>query len=189
MLTVIRNIHLYTAFVIASFLLMYFLTGAVMIMGSIFPRNYKTFTEKVAIKNNQTEMETLVEICKQYNIYGDQSSNTDSKGRRNYSYFRPGYRAEISFMESEDFVLIKINEGTFASVMNDFHRLRGYKGNWTHVIWSLLYDLCCIALFVFAITGVYLWWKIETKKLIGVMFLLISTGITAFTIWYIIIIS
>jgi len=188
MLTVIRNIHLYTAFVIASFLLMYFLTGAVMITGSIFPRNYKTLSEKFAIKNNQTEMETLGEICKQYNIYGNQSKSADLNGR-NYSYYRPGYRAEISFMESENFVLIKIDEGTFASVMNDFHRLRGYEGTWTHVIWSLLYDLCCIALFIFAFTGVYLWWKMETKKLMGVIFLLTSTAITAFTIWYIIALS
>lgn len=101
---------------------MYFLTGAVMITGSIFPRNYKTFTKKIAIKNNQTEKETLGEICKQYNIYGDQSKSADLN-RRNYSYYRPGYRAEISFKESENFVSVKIDEGTFASVMNDFHRL------------------------------------------------------------------
>ena len=62
MFTAIRKIHLYTAFVIASFLLMYFLTGAVMIMDDYFHRmNTKDFSEKVQIKNGRTEAETVAE--------------------------------------------------------------------------------------------------------------------------------
>ena len=63
---IIRQIHLYASFIIASFLLMYFLTGAVMIMGEIFPRkNVKSITEKVGLKANQTEEETVNSISVQ----------------------------------------------------------------------------------------------------------------------------
>jgi hypothetical protein len=189
MFKIVRNIHLYSAFVIAPFLLMYLLTGAVMIT-DIFPQmTSNILTEKIAIKYNQTETETITEICKQHNIYGEQSIDTGTNGMRNYLFFRPGYRAELTFTVPESFVLVKIDEGTFGSVMNDFHRIRGYNGSWTHILWSILYDLCCMALLIFAFTGVYLWWKMEPKKLTGVIFLLISTGITAFTIAYIIALS
>ena len=46
--------------------------------------------------------------------------------------------------------------------MNDFHRLRAYTVD--HKVWAVFYDLSCIALFVFAFTGVYLWWKLEEKS-------------------------
>ena len=126
MFVLIRKIHLYSAFVIASFLLMYFLTGAVMIMENLFPRmNVKTFTEKIAIKENRPEAQTIDEICKRYDIKGEKSGKDDENGRRNYSFFRPGYRAELFFSNRGDTVQVRIMEGTFASVMNDFHRLRG----------------------------------------------------------------
>lgn len=184
---VIRKLHLYASFVIASFLLMYFLSGAVMIMGNIFPRkNVKTLFEKVALKNNQVEAEAIKEIFRQYDIHGVESKITNANGGRNYNFIRPGYRAEIIFVEGKDSIKVNIKEGTFWSAMNDFHRLRGYTGSWTHKVWAVLYDLSCIALLVFAFTGVYFWWKLERKKLLGTIFIFASTGITVFTIWYLV---
>jgi hypothetical protein len=185
MFKLIRKIHLYTAFVISSFLLMYFLTGAVIVM-DIFPTmNFQILSEKMAIKNNQTEAEIINKICKQYDIYGEKSSSASVNGKKTVSFFRPAYRAEIFFMNNEDSVQVKIKEGGFGSVMHDFHQLKGYKGSWPHLIWALLYDLSCIALLIFAFTGVYLWWKLERNKWMGIILLFASTGITAFTIWYI----
>jgi hypothetical protein len=67
--------------------------------------------------------------------------------------------------------------------MNDFHRLRGFNGV-ARVVWGVMYDLSCIALFLFGLSGLYLWWKLEKEKLAGVLFFLASTAITIFTIWY-----
>lgn len=189
MFRVIRKIHLYTSFVIASFLLMYFLTGAVMVFDDVFNRmDTKNFSEKVAIKNNRTETQTVAEICRHYNISGEESVNRNNN-ENSYSYFRPGYKAELFFSKKDTSVYVKIQKGNFGRVMNDFHRLRGYKGSWTHIVWAFLYDLSCIALLIFAFSGIYLWWKLERKKQIGIIFLFASTGITVFTIWYIFLIS
>lgn len=182
---VIRKLHLYASFVIASFLLMYFLSGAIMIMENIFPRkNVKTLSEKVALKSNKAEAEAINEISSRYNIHGRESNITNANGGRNYTFIRPAYRADIIFVEGKDSIKVNIKEGTFWSAMNDFHRLRGYAGSWTHKVWAMLYDLSCIALLVFAFTGVYLWWKLERKKRLGTIFIFASTGITVFTIWY-----
>ena len=107
---VIRKLHLYASFVIASFLLMYFLTGAIMIMGNIFPRkNVKTLSEKVALKNNQTDAEAVNEISKLYDIHGSETRITSANGGRNYNFTRPGYRAEIIFVEGTDSIKVNID--------------------------------------------------------------------------------
>ena len=95
MYSVIRKIHLYSAFVVASFLLMYFMTGATIITEGIFPRmRVETVTGKIAARNDQTETETVNEIGKRYDIHGEKTGRRGTNGKTNYSFLRPGYRAE-----------------------------------------------------------------------------------------------
>jgi len=184
---IIRRIHLNAAFVTSVFLMMYFLSGLFLIMGGTFPRALKeTLSEQVAVPAGRTESENITEICKRYNIYGEETVKPIAGNKKSYAYFRPAYRAEILLDGSGSTARVKISEGTFWSAMNDFHRLRGYAGSWTHRLWSLFYDLSCISLVVMALTGAYLWWKMERKKRLGIIFLFISTGLTVFTVMYLI---
>ena len=182
--SIVRKLHLYASFVIASFLLMYFLTGAVIIMNKVFPRKNTTLSENVALKTGQAPEDAIKEIISRYNIHGNETRTTGPNGFT-YTFIRPAYRSDITFVDKEGNFRVNIRKGTFWAAMNDFHRLRGYSG-WAHKIWAVLYDLSCIALIVFALSGIYLWWKLERKKIPGAIFLLISSGITVFTIWYLI---
>lgn len=159
-----------------------------MILEDLFPRkSEKTFVQKIAIdEKTRTKGEEGVirDICEKYNISGKLNIN-ETPGQKTYNYKRPGYRADIVLKSLEDSVRIKVVNNNLASAMNDLHRLHGYQGNWINIICALMYDLCCIALLAFAFTGVYLWWKLEKNKLPGLIFLLISSGLTVFTIWYI----
>jgi uncharacterized iron-regulated membrane protein len=184
MYTLLRNIHLYSAFIIASFLLMYFVTGGVMILESAFPRKSKETTlQTVPVEKNDSEEQIIRDLRTRFSIHGDLRITTSRGGNKVYRFLRPGYGAELRRVHV-DSVQVSIKEGTIGSVMNDFHRLRGYEGNWIHVLWAFLYDLSCISLLVFSFSGVYLWWKMEKIKKTGVAFLLVSTAITAFTIIY-----
>lgn len=184
MYTLLRKIHLYSAFIVATFLLMYFVTGGVMVMESLFPRVSKNTILQTVSTNRNTSEETIIkDIAATFNIHGELRTRIPPNGNKVYSFSRPGYKAELSRVHA-DSVRVSIREGTFASVMNDFHRLRGYEGSWHHFIWAFLYDLSCVSLLVFAITGICLWWKLEKKKMIGVLFLTTSTGLTALTIAY-----
>ena len=183
----IRRIHLYASFVTATFLLMYFLTGAFMIMGKLFPRGFtETLSEQVTVNAGMPEADIIASICNQYNIHGEVTIKNLQDNKKIYNYFRPGYRAEILVNEAVGTARVKVSQGKFPAVMNDFHRLSGYTGSWIHQLWSLWYDITCISLIVMALTGVYLWWKLERKKKTGIIFIFVSTGITVFTIMYIV---
>ncbi|MDH3445297.1 MAG: hypothetical protein OEN50_15335, partial [Deltaproteobacteria bacterium] len=68
--------------------------------------------------------------------------------------------------------------------MVSFHRLRGYGGGVLYSLWSLLYDLASFSLIIFAFTGKYLWYRLTKKKTLGWIFLGISYGYAAVTIFY-----
>ena len=184
MFPLVRKLHLYTAFTIAAFLLMYFVTGAVIIMGETFSRKSIRETSEKQFIVNESEFAIVARLRKQFQIKGEERKKIEKK-QTVYAYSRPGYRAEIIFPANEDSVLINLSHGSFGKIMNDFHRLRGFKGL-AHIVWGVLYDLSCIALFLFAFSVLYLWWKIEKNKLAGGFFFLTSTAITVFTIWYLI---
>ena len=155
-----------------------------MVMESLFPRVSKnTILETVSANKNTSEERIIKDISATFNIHGELRTRIPPNGKKVYSFSRPGYKAELSRVHV-DSVRVSIRQGTFGSVMNDFHRLRGYEGSWHHFIWAFLYDLSCVSLLVFAITGVCLWWKLEKNKSTGIAFLLASTAITAFTMFY-----
>lgn len=183
-----RRIHLFASLVTATFLLIHFLSGAVLVAGGqIFPRALtETLSEQISVTGSRPEADNIAEICKRYSIHGEETVKTIPGNKKSYSYFRPAYRAEILLDEAGGTARIKISEGTIWSVMNDFHRLGGYTGGWSRMLWSLLYDLSCISMIILAITGLFLWWKMERSKRLGTIFLFVSSGITVFIIMYII---
>jgi len=182
MFPLVRKLHLYAAFAIAAFLLMYFVTGGVIIMEETFSRkSIREVSEKHFI-NSESESLMVARLRKQFQIQGEERKQIHEK-QTVYSYSRPGHRAEIIFPVNEDSVSINLTQGSFGNVMSDFHRLKGFNGV-AHIIWGVVYDLSCIALFLFGLTGLYLWWKLEKNKLIGALFFLTSTVITVFTILY-----
>ena len=112
---VIRKLHLYASFVIASFLFMYFLSVQLHDNGYIFPRkNVKTLS-KVARKIIR-QMRKLLMKFPNYTTF-----MVRRPGVRvpvlTYNYYRPGYRAGIIFVEGTDSIKVNIAEGTFWSAM------------------------------------------------------------------------
>ena len=184
MYIVLRKVHLYSCFIVATFLLMYFVTGGAMVLESVFPRKSKNTTvQTLAIESNASDDKIMQGISSKFQIEGKLRITKSSEGNAVYHFRRPGYHAELARIKS-DSVRVTIKEGSLGSIMNDFHRLRGYEGKWTHIIWALLYDLSCVALVIFAFSGVYLWWKLEKDKKTGIIFFLASTVVTGFTILY-----
>jgi hypothetical protein len=148
-------------------------------MEDTFPRKNNTEIKVISIDSFDFSKPIVNQICERYNISGRQISKEWNK-----IFVKPGYRAEIKFIDGKN-VQVTIHRGSFGRTMSDFHRLRGYEGHWTNILWAILYDLSCFALLVFAFTGIYLWWILERKKTTGLLLLLLSSGLTVFTIIYI----
>ncbi len=178
-----RRIHLYAALIVSMFLLVFFISGGVMIMHETFPKKDLNYIFKeIDYDFSESDSSVLSSICLAYDIEGNMRKQVHTK-ERIYTYKRPGYRAEIVLPNQGKKASIRIKKGNLAVVMKDYHRLNGFNGV-LHTTWAVFYDLVCIALILFGITGLYLWLKIEKNKMLGALFLVISTATTLFIIIY-----
>jgi hypothetical protein len=64
------------------------------------------------------------------------------------------------------------------------HHLSGFEGGKIYEIWGVMLDLVCVAMIVFALSGIYLWYKLTKRHLLGWLVLSASVCYTAATAIY-----
>jgi hypothetical protein len=47
--------------------------------------------------------------------------------------------------------------------LHEIHVLRGFKGGWAYTAWAVMYDISCLAMLIFAITGVVMWYRVRKR--------------------------
>lgn len=63
------------------------------------------------------------------------------------------------------------HQGNLRHIFIGFHRLHKYGGGGLYDLWMVFYDLASFSLIVFALTGVYMWYKLTRKRLLGFLIL------------------
>lgn len=182
----IRRLHLYCTFFLAGFILMYFITGFVMVFEENFRRTeteiqqIKKPISKDLLSNKHSLVRWLnqeLEIQGQYQI--EQNANDVT------IYFsHPGTLTSVKVVNGVDTAFITVKKGNVYSAMHDFHRLHGFTGGMNYTVWGVFNDFSAMAMILFAFSGLYLWWKTTTKRLVGMLVLLSFTVMTALTIMY-----
>jgi hypothetical protein len=187
----IRNIHLYSGLVLAVFVLMYFVTGLVMIFEPTFKREVESEVKRRIPYNSKAagNPEQLAgQIQKDLAIRGQPSVQF----RGDYAlvnFSHPGIVTEVRIPNGGDSLFITTRKGNVNTTMHQFHRLHGYRGGVGYILWAIVYDLSSLSMITFALSGVYLWYAIERKHMTGWIVLAGSTLLTLMTIIYLMFIS
>lgn len=182
----IRKIHLFVTLVLATFIFMYFATGFIMIYEETFQRK-NISVEKVRQRIDGIRSiapDSLVEwLREKYNLHGRASfdENTD---RVKVDFSHPGTVATVRVPRSSDSVFVEVKKGDLNTLLHHYHRLHGYRGGLNYFAWAFVYDLSAASMIVFSITGFYLWYKTERKRLPGWLVFAASTLLTFSTIVY-----
>jgi len=184
----IRSLHLFTGMSLLIFVVMYFVTGYVMIhrdwFGNPDPAS-AVRTETLEYTGDETLDAWAVYLQNTYGLTGQiESRRRFRDGRMEIVYLRPGtvYRAEVS--ADRKTVRITENKGSWQRTMILFHRLHGYHGTWLYILWAVMFDLASISLIVFALTGIYMWYKLTVRRLAGWIMLGLSYSFTGGYILY-----
>jgi hypothetical protein len=184
----LRRIHLFTGLILLVFVLMYFVTGYVMIHAKWFGgREAKTtkYTEKLDINGTMADDVLVRRLQTELGFKGQPSDPEHRKGGSiRLSFTRPGTAFQLVIVPGTNLVTVTRKDFGFAGVANGMHRLRGYNGGWRYCAWSLLYDLASLALIVFALTGILLWYASTSRRLTGWLCLAAGCGFTASTVLY-----
>ena len=193
MYNAIRKVHLYSGLVVLLFLMMYFVSGYVMIHRPWFggqagrpPANVRT--ESLAGYTGPREAEALAAyVVERFDLRG--RANVPPAAQQppsaiRFNVFRPGTIQQVEIPRDGDTVKITTTRENLAGVLVQLHRVHGYGGGPIWNAFVLFNDLASASCIVFALTGVYLWWKTAKRKIWGVLCLTASCAYTVGTIVY-----
>jgi hypothetical protein len=186
----IRKIHLYTGLSLLAFVAMYFVTGYVIIhegwlpAGSLSRSSYRAPLSKGGEKPPEAY---AVDLQEQFGLRGKRlPPQRLQDGRWRFRYVRPGVSYEAVVSAAGDSVQVTRSDEPLRRVLIGFHRLHGYGGGWLYDLWAFMYDLASAAMILFALSGIYMWYKLTRKRLLGWVILGLSFSYAAATLLYLV---
>jgi hypothetical protein len=191
MYQLVRRLHLFTGLGLLLFILMYFVTGYVMIHSQWFGNSQpKTLvhTEPLEFPPGLSEEGMSRYLQERFDLRGQPGSvNRRPDGSRRFTFGRPGTAVEALVDAGGRQVTLTEKKLPFRGTANGFHRLRGYRGGAFYMVWAALYDLASAALILFAITGIFLWYQSTLLRWPGLLCLAASFGFTASMVVYLVV--
>lgn len=188
MISLLRQIHLYSGLVFFIFILMYFISGYVMIRHIIWENRdpeKNVRTEAVNYPLNLDNEGVSEYLQRQFGINGKRLPSQQMKdGRWKFSYAHPGYINEAFVSSDRDSVEIVSRKWGARGIIVQYHRLFGYEGGWLYSVWAFLLDLTSLTMIVFPLSGIIMWYKLTKRRLFGWILLSLSFGFAGFTILY-----
>ena len=162
------------------------ISGFVMIFEQTFERKDKSIsTQSLHLPGiGSMQGDTLISSLKKELGLRGQYQIGASAAQTNVNFRHPGTEVRIVINNVTDSVVSTVHEKNAVAVLHQFHRLRGYEGGWHYKLWAFAYDLSAVAMIVFALTGVYLWYKTERARWPGWLTLAAFTLFTAYTFYY-----
>ena len=181
----IRRLHLIAGLVLLIWVVMYFATGWVMIHETWFPRGTQKVTtvEPHSIIEPVATAEFVRQLESAHGIGGQRRPPKPlAKGGWQFGWARPGENTELVLRADAKEVTITRTHFNPTGLAHGLHRLHGYHGGWAYWIWAGFMDLASAAMILFAVSGVYLWWKTTRNKLPGLLCLGLGIGFTTLVV-------
>ena len=183
----VRDVHLYASFALIVFVLMYFVSGYVILHDKLFGARPPTETARevklaTPVSSDPNELQSVLE--KQLGLHGQAASPRKRRdGTWELTFSRPG-DVQRALVHTDGRVEVAESKANFIGSLKAFHRLHGYSGGGLYVFWAVLYDIASASMILFALSGIYLWFKITRRRALGWALLAISLAYAGGTIAY-----
>ncbi len=82
-------------------------------------------------------------------------------------YTRPSSTLEVAATPDRSAAVITTTRYGWLRAVRWLHVLTGYAGGPAFVVWSILLDLVALAVIGFALSGIYLWYKLTRHRRLG----------------------
>jgi hypothetical protein len=161
---VIQKIHLVASMIMLSFMLVYVITGIIMINHDLFTMpEIEASQSKVPVEKPMKgdPKDYARYLKKTMNLKGRTEFRQDNNDNWIFHFNIPGEGYQIKLTPAQDTLYIQRSsqEMNFYTVAQRIHILRGFKGGWEYTAWAVMYDVSCSAMMVFAITGIVMWFR------------------------------
>jgi hypothetical protein len=175
MYRVLRNTHLFLGIAAMLFVLMYGVSSVQMA--------FRWFSLEPQVIESRTQIpETVAEdpraIGRELGLRGELSNVEKTEAGYKFRVHRPGTEHEIEYERSSRQAKIHTETCGFMAMLNRIHHIHGTWHGYTLVnVWGVFVGLVSGALLVLGATGIYLWFRIHSERLIGAVLLTVNLGI------------
>lgn len=178
MYALIRTIHLYSGLVLAVGMFMYAFTGLVMTNQSWFSGGKDETTthelrSEVALRmapgmSKEQAGAWRQELAEELELWGRPGNHhVNDEGEWVFEYGRPGTNEKLTVRPGKPEVTVTLKTAGFAGTMNRLHHFHGYSGGGRFFFWGLFVDLASLAMILFPLTGILLWYRLKKDRRLG----------------------
>jgi hypothetical protein len=175
----VRKVHLYCGLVILAFLMMYFVSGYMMVHRPWFVSPPPAPTTQTAELDPGAAAlpagQLAAEVRKKVGLVGRvQFPQKQPADLTRFWVNRPGRMVRVDVPAGGGVALITTQRVGLVGTLIMLHKVNGYDDQLLFDAYALFCDLAGLSMIVFAISGVYLWWKRVKRHGWGILCLTLS---------------
>ncbi|MDA0334523.1 MAG: PepSY-associated TM helix domain-containing protein [bacterium] len=197
MYILIRIVHLCTGLILAAGLLMYGVSGLVMTNGDWFPRGKSETTTRelssvvaarMAPEMTPDEAGTWQpQLADELGLRGRPGKmQQKDNGDWTFDWSRPGTNDQLLVHPGDAAVTLTTATANATGTLNRLHHFHGYAGGPRYFVWGLFVDLASLAMILFPLTGICLWYRLKKDHRAGWLVLGGSTAYGVGSLLYLI---
>jgi hypothetical protein len=180
--TIIRKIHLYSAFMITGTLLMYIMTGFMMTRHNLWhPEKELSVTKdySLSVPSGMNDEGLSSFVQKNYNLKGRKGNpSTDKNGVTTITYIKPGLRQQAIISPDRSKIEVVTTETNTRVIITAFHRVKGYGGGFLYNLYVFMTDLAGIGIIIFSVTGIIIAFSNRKNMIAKIIILAAGIGYT-----------
>ena len=184
----IRRIHLYLSLIIILFLMMYFVSGYMMIHTTWFHSgNLPQPVQTAALESRADgpQEQVAANVKKQLHVVGRiQYPTTQPEGMTRFWINHPGTMMRFDVTTSDKLIRITTVRTGIIGTLVMLHKIAGYDDVPLYNLYALFSDLSGVSMILFALSGVYLWWMRTKNHFWGILCLIASCAYAAGVMLY-----
>ena len=174
----VRTVHLWAALALAAGVAMYTVTGLFMLHPQILPDPDQSTSERIRLAalddaprpQGVGDASTLAVASifeRDLGLRGRFEEIRRARGSWIFTFRRPGTEEIVRWTPGNPDVEFRTQKRGIQTVLNRLHHLNGYQGGLRFWLWAAFLDLVSLSMFLFAATGVYLWYRTKQDRRLG----------------------
>jgi hypothetical protein len=187
MFVLIREVHAYCGLILLLFTVMYAATGYPLVHETEFNLEADAVVSTVSLDfAGDPDGDALYDyVASTFGVRGQRRPvEVLENGGRNLFFTRPGWTVRFEVAPDLRSAQVFTREGSLFQKTVQLHRIKGFSGGPAFIVWGLMVDLVSLAMLVFVVTGIYLWWVRSKDRRFGWAMLALSWGLTTGTFAY-----
>jgi len=173
----IRNTHLLIGLFAFLFLLMYGVSAVQMAHNKWFSNKPAVTESEIALTPGGDARSVARELMDRHGLKGELAQVRKAGSGFSFRIVRPGTVYEVAYATETGTANVKTNVANIMGMLNRIHHVGGLWHEYTLTnVWAVFVALVSVALIVLSLTGIYLWFKIHTERVIGIILLVLSLG-------------